>query len=1167
MRSKFYIFLLLPLILLADERLRLVRADLLENIVNNGTAVQVLTGNVVFEKGDLILSCEKANYTQRTGQGYLIGNAKAEQDSNYITADTLHFDSPNDLLIATGNAHAWDNKYDITAKSIIYYTEIDSGMARGNANLRQNNQEIIADELIYSNPVKKEGANYTAIGNVSINSDDRIITCGLAKYDIESEIAQLTESPKVNSDEEIISGDTLVAHFNEEVLQYLFIPSNAKAYSIHKNETLGEYRDDMTGNLLKAYFVDGMLDSMRIEGMATTLYHVFNDSIYQGINTTSGDTITLQFDNQELQKIYIAGGARGTYAPDTSNSNLDDEIKYSAKDIDYLISDETTRLLGNAQVDYTDLTLAAGYIGVNWQTNILDALPIAQGDTTSREITPTLKDGKQEPLLGEAMTYNLQNERGKITQGKTKADDGHYYSQDIRNESQDVFYMKRSIYTTCELEDNPHFHFASPKMKMINNDKVIAKPLTLYIAQIPILALPFAMLPMQEGGRQSGWIMPSYGTSSLRGHYLDGIGYYWAINDYFDTKLSASFADLQGLILKSTNRYKVRYKYSGNLQLETRQYLPSGLNTKDKNIFDIFGPRQKDYLFRWTHAQEMRKNQSFNVSASYLSNSDYNYLTSLDPNKRMNQQAISNATYSKRWPKSNNSISINLSSNTDLMADRKIVEGSSFYQTPLRAGTQLGITSQTLPKISFRHGQRPLFPTKSSDKSWYNNITWNYSSNFNNKNSKYYESIESNTEGEFIWDADSDGGKVFSKSDKLLSHSFSFGAPQKIFRYISLNPSVSIKSDWVDRYYEAKLDTNNAYQSVEKSGFATRTTGSFNMNLGTQLYGLFPIKFGKVNGLRHVASPSIGYSFTPDFSQSLLGYDFGYYSTIIDSSNEEISHDKFSGTSAGSTPRSERQSLNFSLNNVFQTKFGEGESAKKIDLLSWRVSSNYNFAKDEFNLSNLRSSIRTGLSKTLKLDISMTHDFYEFDSDNNTRINNIRTTNNIPIPRLINARLGTGFTFSGKRLKSFETADADVETDSTTINKLDDFGQNNRIKDSPRSLSGSQLWSTNINFSYAYNAANPTNISKTFWMNTNTTIQATPNWRVQHSARFDLVNQSMVSQSFSIYRNIHCWEMSISWTPGGYGQGLYLRINVKSPTLNDLKLEQRGGVIRNRPNF
>ena len=1157
------LLLLFPVILFADERLHLVQADILENVIKNGVSIQILTGDVIFKKGELTLSCDLAHYTEKTGQSFLIGNTKAEKDSIIITADTLNFISFEDKLIATGNAHVWDNDFDLTSNSIIYFTKIDSGNAIGKAILFQKNQEITADTLNYSKPVGKKSASYTAIGNVTITSESRIVTCGKVIYDLETEIANLTIEPTVSSNRDALSGDEIIAHFKEEELQYVFIPSGAKASSIHNNEKLGEYTDDMTGKILKAYFIEGKLDSMRLESMATTLYHVFNDSIYQGVNITSGDTISLQFVDQELQQIFISGGARGTYNPDSSNKSLDNVIKYSADNIDYKISDETTRLVGTAQVDYTDMKLTAGFIGVNWKTNTLEALPKTVNDTTSREIQPTIKEGGQEPMYGNSMEYDLQTQRGKILFGKTKAEDGYFTSSDIRNEDKNVFYMKKSIYTTCDL-DKPHFHFASSRLKMIHNDKVIAKPITLYLAQIPIISLPFAVLPQQKGGRQSGWIMPSYGTGSLRGHYLDGFGYYWAVNDYFDTKLTTSIADLQGITLKLTNRYKKRYKYSGNLHLETRQFLTSG----EDDIFQIFGPRQKDYVVKWSHKQLLRRNQSLNVNASYYSNSDYNYVTSLDPIKRMNQQAISNATYSKRWSKSNNSISINLSSNTDLMADKKIDSSTAFYQAPIKAGTKLSITTMTLPKFSFRHGQRPIFPTKSSDKSWYNNITWNYSSNFTNKNQSYYKSVELETLDEFKWDTNANGdGEIHTSADKLFAHSLSFGAPQKLFRYISLNPSMSIKSDWVDEYYIANLDSAGAYESVKTSGFTTRTTGSFSLNMGTQLYGLFPIKIGKVNGLRHVASPSIGYSYTPDFSKPLMNYDLGYFESITDSSGNDIQHDRFRGTLAGSTSQNERQSLNFSLNNVFQTKFVNGDSEKKIDLLSWRLSTNYNFAADDFKLANLTSSIRTGLSKALNLDISLTHDFYKYDLENDKRINTIRMANNIPNPRLINARVSTGFKFSGKRLNNSFAEETDTISDTSNVNDLDDFGQNISVKQNAKKIGGGQLWNTNVSLSYSYNAANPTNIVKSFWMNTNTTLQFTKNWRVQHNARFDMINQSLVSQSYSIYRDLHCWEMSISWTPGGYGQGIYLRVNVKSPTLKDLKLEERGGIFQRRSQF
>ena len=254
--------------------------------------------------------------------------------------------------------------------------------------------------------------------------------------------------------------------------------------------------------------------------------------------------------------------------------------------------------------------------------------------------------------------------------------------------------------------------------------------------------------------------------------------------------------------------------------------------------------------------------------------------------------------------------------------------------------------------------------------------------------------------------------------------------------------------------------------------------------------------------------------------------------------------------------------MNFSMNNVFQAKIVDGDKEKKQDLFSWRMSTGRNFVADEFQWNNINSSIRANMNRKLNMDFSMTHDWYDFDEQKNMRINKFKTSDGIPTPRLINARFSTGFRFAGKRL-SYETERDDSKEDTTTTERVD--GANLAgIFTGPGNLGSSKsppgdLWSTSASFSFSYNNANPNNPQKTFWMSSNSTIQFTEAWRIQYNARFDLINQSLVSQTFSVYRDLHCWELSLNWTPNGYASGLYLKLNVKSPNLRDLKIEQRGG--------
>ena len=148
--------------------------------------------------------------------------------------------------------------------------------------------------------------------------------------------------------------------------------------------------------------------------------------------------------------------------------------------------------------------------------------------------------------------------------------------------------------------------------------------------------------------------------------------------------------------------------------------------------------------------------------------------------------------------------------------------------------------------------------------------------------------------------------------------------------------------------------------------------------MNTQIYGLLPTKIGKTEAIRHVISPSIGYSYRPDFSRDVFGFDPGYYQAIQQDNGEIAYFDRFSGTLAGGTPRGESQTLNLSVNNIFQAKVVDDDIEKKIDLFSWRFNTGKNFVLEQFQWSNINSSVRANVSKKLNLDFSMTHDWYDF---------------------------------------------------------------------------------------------------------------------------------------------------------------------------------------------
>ena len=1152
--------------LFSDDRLFLKQANMLESKRVKEKNVKEISGDVIFTKGDLTLKCQKGQHIENLGIVILYDEVSSTKEELSFVADTLKFYSVENQLLGIGNSHAWTPEYDLKADSIIIFTKQDSGIASGNVTLIQNGQVLTAEKIVYKSYPDLGEISYTAFGNVVIKDSVVTATSGIARYSGIDQNTYLNKNPKIFDEDRVLIGDEIKLEYHENILRSIYIPSNAIATIQKEGFVKIEsdsskqmekifFNDEMEGKELFGSFSEGALDSLAIYGMSKTLYNVFEDSSYKGNNIVSGDTTFIDFSNNKLNSIVVVGGAEGIYLPDPSTNNISFPVKYSANKMKYLFKNKKTDLYGNSIINHDNTSLESGYININWENDILSAYPNSNSDLKKELLLfPIIKEKNKDPMTGSQMTYNLKTKKGRIKKGSTRADDGYYTGKKIQNESSKIIFIENSTYTTCDL-DTAHFHFESKNMKIVQNDIVVARPIILHISQIPVLGIPFGIFPHKGGQRHSGWIMPSYGDNKNRGQYIQGLGFYWAPNDYWDSKLTMGFGDKQGYTFKVNTQYNLRYKFNGSLNFFNRQFL-SGT----KNITDIFGDKKTSTTVRWNHKQIMRNNQSLNANITYSTSGDYNKKYGLTESERMDQKAISNISYSKRWPESKNSISLSYYANQDLLIRDKIDENSKYYINPNRKGTQINSKNQTFPKFSFRHGQSDLFSTTAIDKKWFNTITWNYGLNYSNIKRVYYESVEIDS-NMFSWkNEDLVENKINDENNGWI-HTSSINAPQKLFRYISINPRLSLKSAWVNKTYDGIWnDSLNVFEKIEKNRFATRTTGSFSLNSSTQIYGLIPIPLGPVKSIRHVMSPTIGYSWTPDFSENFLGKDLRYFRKRFTGDEEKIL-DRFSGTIAGNTPKSEQKSMTFGINNIFQAKILKSKEEKKVDLLNWRINSGYNFAADSLKFSNIRSSVRSKILGKLNVDLGMTHDLYNFDVEKNKRLAswNKNSSGKI-VPRLVNARLSTSFKIKSKKWDKNELGDNLIQDTTITEENLEEIGLNTVPRNIQNSISNNQLWSTNISLSYSLDALNPDRTSKTFWANSNSIINITNNWKVSYRARFDLMERDLVNHSFSIYRDLHCWELSLNWTPNGIGQGINFKINVKSPTLKDLKLEKKGGV-------
>lgn len=1055
----------------SQDKIELKQADSLSSKEINQQTITTLDGNIIFRKETMLLY-----------------------------GDTAIQSSQNNILKLFSNVKIIDEDKTIFCDSLTYNADIDTIKMFGNIRINNSDQTITAD-------------------NGEIHNDDSKII--------------LRNNVRIINNEQKVKGEIIELSFKNQKIESLQVLQNGTIFSanygyekIDENKNAVEKVDILKGKLINVKMNDNVISEIELIGMASSLIHLYEDSLYQGTNEISGDKITLRLKNNNATNLESEGGVIGQFNPSATNISQE-KVDYKGRRVEFDTNRQQSKMFGEANIYQEGMDLTAAQINIDWNSNILEAFD-KNPFNDDEYLQPTLVENGREPVSGKSMIYNIKDRKGKVLAGSTKVQNNMYMGKQITTVTDSTFYIEDCIFTSC---DPSKFYLGSKQVKIIYGDKVIAKPLNIVIGGVPIFGIPMAIFPHTNKERRSGWIMPSFGSSENRGNYLDGLGYYFAPNDYFGSENSLIFADRQGIILKSKNQYKNRYKFSGNFNFEVRKHL----NSNEQDIAKLNESNKTDFSLNWNHNQILRKDQSFRSNVSYYSNGEYNRETSIDPLKRLNQQAISNATYSKRWKNKNLSLSVNVSNKQDLMSKNKVNSNSIFYQNPTSLNSTITENNSTLPSINFRIGRKNLF--KNSNNLFLSGVQWNYSSRILNNSKNFYraEEIMDDESITYQWEKNENGDVITSnETNTMFKNNFSINAPFTLFDYIAVNPNININSDFVSRFRQVSLNADDEVEFNEIEKFKNRTTGNLSLSITTKIYGILPIRIGNISSVRHVMTPSITYSYSPNYLNN---------NSYFQEFNEEY-YDYFSGSLIGSTPRNSNKKINFSLGNVFQAKYSDGDNEEKINLFSWKINTGYNLNSEEFKLSNLNSSIRSNLKNGTNIDLNLTHDFYEYDSENNIRLDKLNT-----MPRLTGIRLSTNFTLKGKQSDNKNNTNLSKETAAF----INDLSLNN--------------WQSRLGISYAVNKINPDNKIENFWLNSNTSVNVTSNWKLNYNARFNLIDKNIVRHNLTLYREIDCWELFVDWTPNGYAKGLYFRLNLKSDILRDLKVEQKTGIYTTRSSF
>jgi hypothetical protein len=845
-------------------------------------------------------------------------------------------------------------------------------------------------------------------------------------------------------------------------------------------------------------------------------------------------------------------------------SDIETTIDYKASDsIFFDLTSQKMYLYGDGKIEYGDITLEGERIRLDWVENEIQANYIL--DSAGRKKGKPVFTEKQDVYETDDMIYNFKTRKALINGIITAQDGAFMHGERVKKNEKDEMFIRTAKYTTCD-HAVPHYYISSSKLKVIPNNKIVSGPFNLYFGDIPTpIGFPFGMFP-EPKKKSSGIIFPSYGEDNQRGFFLREGGYYFDISDYMDLKLTGDIFTNGSYGLKSVSTYRKRYHYSGNFNLRYNKTINPAF--EDESF-------SKDMWLNWSHSPQSVGSSRFSASvsagtSSYSANANN---VGQNFNQSVNTQFSSNISYSKTFQGTPFSMTMNARHNQNIKTE---------------------VVNVTLPDLSFSMNR--IYPLKNIAKNsngilgklglTYNVVAKNEVTNAAVRIPNYVvnsspkdDSLVSFTPDNF--DILFDRAKLGARHTVPISTSFS------LFNYLTVSPSFNYTEVWYPK--ELKYTYNEELEGVEVDtvrGFSRAGWYSSGASMSTRFYGMYNFRGGRLKAIRHVITPSIGFSYSPDFGDPIRG---NYEEVQIDADGTTRLLSKYEGFAYGGAALGESASLSFSMNHNIEmkvkTKNDSIDETKKIKIFdNLSMSSGYNFLADSFNLSNINVNARTSFfNNTVSLNMSGTIDPYVYilDSTGETgrlyqrRINKFAWNNGDGLGQLSrgNVAIGLNLKPKGSRGKDSSTGTSmNTGMDGNRVNNADPdnpflpdqdddhiAGNVNEFisRDPNQYVPFDVPWALNVNYSFNYTKNGFDDPDITQALNFNGNLNITDKTRVGFNSGYDIKNKKMTVTRLNVGRDLHCWTLNFNWVPFGPRQSYFVEIRVNSQLLKDLKLDKK----------
>ena len=848
------------------------------------------------------------------------------------------------------------------------------------------------------------------------------------------------------------------------------------------------------------------------------------------------------------------------------SNGIDAPVKYSAEDsLVYDAESGTAYLYGNSKVDYENMKLTSDKVHMNLDKSTVRATgtvdSTAEGGIKGK---PVFTMGKDE-YKSDTMAFNFKSKKGLIKGVYTEQQDGFLSGEVGKRDSTGSIYLQHGRYTTCD-KPHPDFYIALSRAKVRPGKDVVFGPAYLVVADVPLpLAIPYGFFPFSKK-YSSGFIMPSYGDESDRGFYLRDGGYYFAISDKWDLKLLGEIYTKGSWGVSAASNYRKRYRYSGSFLFS---YQDS--KTGDKGLPDF--AEQESFKIQWNHRQDPKANPYSSLAASVnfaTSNYERNNLNSMYNPQTLTQTT---RTSSVSWSTGFSSIGLSLSATTNLAQDMR----TSSIQI-------------TLPDLNISLSRFYPFKRKHlvGKERWYEKISMSYTGQLANS--------------------------ISTKEDKLLhsnlikdwknafQHTIPVQANFTLFNYINVTPSFN----FTDRMYSKKVtrgwDNTLQKEVVRDTTYGFHNVYNWSMSVGasTKLYGFWvPNRklFGdKIQAIRHVITPQVTFSYSPNFGARRYGYYDSYQYTDASGNVKLVEYSPYQDELYSVPGKYKTEMISWDVSNNIEMKIKSDKDTtgyKKISIIDeLGASMSYNAAADYHRWSDLSMRLRLKWWKnyTFSMNAQFATYAYELDANGKPYVGNHTEWGYGRLPRFQGMSQNFSFTLNPEKLKKWFGRKDDKDDDKVSVdsdgpdtniesNMDDDLEKGKYAAKKKRGniaetdddgyMSFNMPWSLTIGYGITMreNTAGRFNTKTmrypykfTQTLNFSGNIRISDGWNINFSSGYDFENHAMSMTTASLSRDLHCFNMSASVVLAPYtSYNFTFRCN--AATLTDaLKYDKRSGI-------